>query len=155
VAEKGGSLIDSRQKGKRGEREAAKYLRSLGFTSARRGVQYQGGHNSTDVRCEELAAVNIEVKYGVVGLDLGTKLLRDACAQAQQDAIGGTGMTHWQQPWCVLWKPKGAQQWRLTYPYVTGSMRVRTADQDGEIQNELRALQHGWVCPQVERKEAA
>ncbi len=39
----------SRQKGKRGEREAAALLREHGFSEARRGVQYQGGHDSDDV----------------------------------------------------------------------------------------------------------
>lgn len=39
----------SRNKGKRGEREWAGVLRSLGFPDARRGVQYQGGPESPDV----------------------------------------------------------------------------------------------------------
>lgn len=50
----------SRQKGKRGEREAAALLRENGFHEARRGVQYQGGHDSDDV--VGLPGWHIEVK---------------------------------------------------------------------------------------------
>jgi hypothetical protein len=39
----------SRQKGKRGEREAAAELGQLLGVDARRGVQYQGGPESPDV----------------------------------------------------------------------------------------------------------
>ena len=40
--------MNSRQKGKRGELELAKLLRSFGYDS-RRGVQYKGGESSPDV----------------------------------------------------------------------------------------------------------
>lgn len=49
----------SRQKGKRGEREAAAELGSLLGCTARRGVQYQGGPDSPDV---VLDGVNIHVE---------------------------------------------------------------------------------------------
>ena len=49
----------SREKGKRGEREFALYLRGHGY-DARRGVQYQGGQESPDVI--GLPGVHIEVK---------------------------------------------------------------------------------------------
>lgn len=55
--------INSRAKGKRGELEAVKFLRSLGFT-ARRGQQFSGGPDSADVEVEELSNVYIEVKRG-------------------------------------------------------------------------------------------
>jgi hypothetical protein len=42
--------VNSRQKGKRGEREWAKYLREMfGLADARRGVQYSGSSDSPDV----------------------------------------------------------------------------------------------------------
>lgn len=41
--------MNSRQKGKRGEREWAQVLRELFGLDARRGVQYQGSSNSPDV----------------------------------------------------------------------------------------------------------
>lgn len=49
----------SRQKGKRGEREAAAALRAIGI-EARRGVQYQGGPDSPDV--VGIPGVHIESK---------------------------------------------------------------------------------------------
>lgn len=49
----------SRQKGKRGEREFAAFLRERGV-EARRGVQYQGGPDSPDV--ESALPVHWEVK---------------------------------------------------------------------------------------------
>lgn len=49
----------SRQKGKRGEREAAAELATLLGCTARRGVQYQGGPASPDVVLE---GVNIHVE---------------------------------------------------------------------------------------------
>lgn len=54
--------INSRQKGARGEREWASFLRDHGL-SARRGQQFAGGKDSPDVVCEELADhVHFEVK---------------------------------------------------------------------------------------------
>ena len=52
----------SREKGKRGEREAAAYLEELGLaTRPRRGVQYQGGPESPDV-VDEDGDIHWEVK---------------------------------------------------------------------------------------------
>lgn len=125
-------MTNSRQKGKRGELAAAHYLRSLGFSSARRGVQYSGGPDSPDIVCDELKGVHIEVKYGVKGLDLGTQLWKDACEQSMREAIGLS--------WCVLWKPHRREQWRLTFPGQT-SRRWLTVSIDGDIEGVLRWLQ--------------
>ena len=43
------SKINSRAKGKTGERELAKLLRTQGFTEARRGQQYSGANGDADV----------------------------------------------------------------------------------------------------------
>jgi hypothetical protein len=51
----------SRQKGKRGEREAAAELGALLGCDARRGVQYQGGPDSPDVVLDGLA-LHVECK---------------------------------------------------------------------------------------------
>lgn len=51
----------SRQKGKRGEREAAAELAVVFGCEARRGVQYQGGPDSPDVVLEGVA-VHVEAK---------------------------------------------------------------------------------------------
>lgn len=41
--------INSRQKGARGERELAEFLRHYGYADARRGQQFSGGSESADV----------------------------------------------------------------------------------------------------------
>lgn len=72
--------INSREKGKRGELELAKYLREHGY-DARRGVQYKGGPDSKDVvglpghhiECKRVEALSVYV----------------ALAQAQKDAGAG------------------------------------------------------------------
>lgn len=51
----------SRDKGRRGEREAALFLTDQGFT-ARRGVQYKGGPDSSDIECPSLRRFHFEVK---------------------------------------------------------------------------------------------
>lgn len=50
----------SREKGKRGEREAANILKRHGYTEARRGQQFQGSPNSPDV--VGIPGVHMEVK---------------------------------------------------------------------------------------------
>lgn len=52
--------MNSREKGARGERELASRLRELGFTDARRGVQYSGLDGSPDV--VGLDGIHIECK---------------------------------------------------------------------------------------------
>ena len=71
----------SRDKGKRGERELAAYLRKHGVDGARRGQQYNGGDGSADV--VGLPGYHIECKR--------TERLHiyDAMAQSVQDAREG------------------------------------------------------------------
>lgn len=71
----------SRDKGKRGEREAAALLREHGF-DARRGCQYHGGPDSPDVVAQDLP-VHFEIKR------TERLSLYPAIEQAAQDA--GTG----------------------------------------------------------------
>lgn len=54
-------MINSRQKGKVGELELAKYLKDKGLV-ARRGQQYSGSPDSPDVICEDWKNIHIEVK---------------------------------------------------------------------------------------------
>lgn len=54
--------MNSKDKGKRGEREVAGILRDLGFR-AHRGQQYQGGNDSPDI-IHEMQNVHVEVFYG-------------------------------------------------------------------------------------------
>lgn len=72
----------SRQKGKRGEREAAAELGAIFACDARRGVQYQGGPDSPDV---VLTGVNVHVEAKrVEALNL-----YKALEQAKGDAMPG------------------------------------------------------------------
>lgn len=73
-------MINSRQKGKRGERMWRDELRAQGFT-ARRGQQYAGGTDSPDVICDELAFIHFECKFTqAINLE---KVMRE---QATKDA---------------------------------------------------------------------
>lgn len=59
--------ISSRQKGKNGELELAKFLRDHGYPDAYRGVQYHGGADSPDVVCPGLEDLHIECKRTEAG----------------------------------------------------------------------------------------
>ena len=101
--------INSRAKGKRGELEAVKYLKKLGFPNTRRTQQFNG-LGKGDIICEDLPHIHFEVKFGypISKFDLCTSVFRAACEQAQKDAEG--------KYWVVMWKPKGYRVWRLSYP---------------------------------------
>lgn len=72
--------MNSRQKGKAGELEAAQFLREHGFDGAKRGVQYRGGGDSPDL--VGLPGCHVEVKR-TERLDLYAAL-----DQAQRDSAG-------------------------------------------------------------------
>lgn len=72
-------MTNSRQKGARGEREWAAYLRDLGFADARRGQQFSGSPDSPDV-AGGIPGTHPEVKR-VERLNL-----HDAMKQAVRDA---------------------------------------------------------------------
>ena len=96
-------MPNSRAKGARGEREAAKYLAALLDLPITRNAR--NGIETTDLHVPDLDIV-IEVKYGYEKMDLHTALLTRACEQAE-------GYTKPDQHWCVLWKPP-RKAWRLT-----------------------------------------
>lgn len=72
-------MINSKQKGKRGELDFRNLLKEHGF-DARRGQQFAGSAESPDVICDALPSVHFEVKY--------TEKFNayDAVAQAKRDA---------------------------------------------------------------------
>ncbi len=72
--------MNSNQKGKRGEREAAAFLREHGFAAAKRGQQFHGGPESADV--DGVPDWHLEIKR------TERLQLRDAVAQAAGDAGG-------------------------------------------------------------------
>lgn len=90
--------MNSRNKGKVGEREFAELLRAHGF-DARRGQQFAGGTDSPDVVSIALDWLHIEVKR-VQQLNLA-----EACAQAKRDASG--------KPWIVAHR-KNRGPWFIT-----------------------------------------
>ena len=71
--------MNSREKGKRGERQWRDELRAQGF-AARRGQQFAGSPDSPDVVCEALAYLHFEVK-AVERLNI-----EDAMEQSRRDA---------------------------------------------------------------------
>jgi Holliday junction resolvase len=71
--------MNSRNKGKRGERQWRDELRANGY-DARRGQQFSGSPDSPDVVCEALPWLHFEVKC-VERLNI-----EDAMAQARRDA---------------------------------------------------------------------
>ena len=89
-------MVNANQKGKRGEREWAEFLRSHGI-SARRGQQFSGGGDSPDVVSS--LPIHFEVKR-VEALNLG-----NAVKQAMEDAGP--------KPWCVAHR-KNNQPWLCT-----------------------------------------
>ena len=91
--------MNSREKGKRGERELARYLRSHGFEDARRGVQYNGADGSADVI--GLPGWHVEVKR-VEALNI-----EKALQQAERDAEGIA-----ETP-CVFHRRNG-ESWKVT-----------------------------------------
>jgi Holliday junction resolvase len=93
--------MNSRQKGARGEREWAEYLRDNGYT-ARRGQQFAGGSESPDVVCQELNWLHWEVKR-VERLNLS-----NACEQAAEDAGPS-------KRWAVAHRVNG-EGWLVTVP---------------------------------------
>jgi Holliday junction resolvase len=71
--------VNSREKGKRGERQWRDELRANGYM-ARRGQQFSGSPDSPDVICDELSWLHFEVK-AVERLNI-----EDAMEQARRDA---------------------------------------------------------------------
>lgn len=106
------SGLKSRNKGKRGERELVKYLKSLGFSDARRTQQYCGD-GASDVICPSLPGAYIECKYGYDRsvIDVGTKGLEDAMAQAQ---MGAVLMGLDERDVMVFWRPSRCKSWRMS-----------------------------------------
>lgn len=92
-------MTNSRDKGKRGEREVAKLFEVNGYT-ARRGQQFRGGPDSPDVIVEELPWLHLEVKNRERHDFWG------AMEQAEQE------MSHIQVP--AVFSTKNGKPWLVT-----------------------------------------
>lgn len=128
-------MTNSQNKGKNGEREAAKYLNSLGFNAVR--ACQLGVTDGRDVIVKDLPNVYLEVKR-VEGLDLGTKQLQDAWKQAV-DKLPHLPNGQW--PCGVLWRPNGKRAWRLTF--VDDKCGLVTVFRDQDIKANLVMLNGG------------
>lgn len=100
-------MTNSRAKGKRVELDARDFLHRLGFGPCRRSAQV-AGYLTSDIVCEGLPCVHIEVK-GVQGMFLGSKLWTDAVEQTIRDSTA-RGMVG------VLLFKGNRQPFRLTVP---------------------------------------
>ena len=89
-----------RQKGKRGERMAAKAVRTFLGVRARRGVQFKGGADSADIEVE-ISGVHWEVKF------VERESVRTWMAQAQAECGAGVPV--------VLHK-RSREEWLVTLP---------------------------------------
>lgn len=123
-------MINSRQKGSRVEREAAKYLTRLGFPSSRNA---RNGLSKPDLETP-FVRLHLEVK-GDQSIGLDTKALTAACNQAKRDAA-----TNERPAWAVLWKVD-RKGWRLTFPY---GMTYPTVAGDEDIKAILEWAERGW-----------
>lgn len=122
-------MTHSRNKGARGERAAAAYLTRIGFPCKRMG---RNGYSDADLKGLEecLPNVHVEVKFGVQGMDVGTKLLANAWYQAEASVCDANGIgpdTAYRAQPTVLWKPT-RKPWRLTYMGTHGLEHVTGDD---------------------------
>ena len=157
--------MNSRNKGKVGEREFAELLRQHGF-EARRGQQFSGGADSPDVVCEALDWLHIEVKR-VEQLNLA-----EACAQAKRDQAKAGLHGHKKTAWIVAHR-RNHTPWMITldsealYGLLRQSLshfdlwpfagpRLVTLDAElffqflREIQRRRFTDEHGYVLPPEE-----
>lgn len=128
--------LNSRAKGCRGEREAAKYLTSIGFPCSRNG---RNGISTGDLHGLEacLPNVHIEVKFGYAAMDLHTADLRAAWEQAAtMGTFGGMPVYLTIPVPAVLWRPL-RKPWRLTWHNGNGLV---TTTGDDEIRKQLLEL---------------
>jgi hypothetical protein len=124
--------MNSRNKGKVGEREFAALLREHGF-DARRGQQFSGSPESPDVVSEALAWLHIEVKR-VQHLNL-----MDACAQAEGDCGG--------KPWVVAHRRNHAP-WLITLRAETFFQLLRGELPPGDGTDGTQGTDgHGFIQP--------
>lgn len=110
--------INSKDKGRRGERQVAQILREAGFKDAKRGQQFSAANGDADV-IDALPGVWLEVKYR-------ERLnIYEAMEQAQRDAKGID------IPWVV--HRKNNKPWLCTMTFEEAILLYRLAGlDDGE-----------------------
>jgi len=118
--------MNSREKGKPGERQWRDELRANGYV-ARRGQQFSGSPDSPDVVCDSLPWIHFEVK-AVERLNI-----EDAMDQARRDAGGKTPVVAHRRnfrPWLVTMEAETFFQFlRGTLPrQSTGAERQESTE---------------------------
>jgi len=113
--------MNSREKGKRGERQWRDEVRAHGYP-ARRGQQFSGSPESPDVICEGLPWIHFEVKV-VERLNLTA-----AMVQARRDAGGKAAfVAHRRNYWPWLVTMDAERFYRLLRRDLTGEWAARMA----------------------------
>jgi hypothetical protein len=113
--------MNSREKGKRGERQWRDELRANGY-AARRGQQFSGSPDSPDVICDGLPWAHFEVKL-VERLDLYA-----AMDQARRDSAGKAPLVaHRRNFWPWLVTMDAERFYRLLKQDLTGQWAERMA----------------------------
>jgi len=114
--------MNSRAKGARVEREAAKFLTSIGFPAERNA---RNGKSADDIVVPSLPNVHFEVK-GDRSIGVGTKALTDAVIQSRRDAV-----PYFTEPAfpVVLWK-EHKKGWRMTYLDTRNCVEVTVGGAD-------------------------
>lgn len=105
-------MTNSKQKGSRGEREAAKLLLSLGLaTEARRSRQYQGvvtEQNSADI-IHNIEGIRFEIKFGYDGEEIYKKEVQGWVAKAIEETPDNDN-------WVILWR-KTRRKWLAIFDW--------------------------------------
>ena len=133
-------MTNSRQKGKRGERELASYLRGLGY-DARRTQQYSG-EGESDVVVEGLP-LHIECKYGYPRnkFSLGSSLWESAVEQCERDCKD--------EGWVLCWRESGCRLWKMTWRAAWGLVTV-VGDRAVKLGMERVSHSRGKDCNNVD-----
>jgi len=98
------AMVNSNQKGKRGEREARDVLNAVFGTTCRRGQQFCGGPDSPDI-ADFIPKIHIEVK------NVEKLRIKDAIEQAQCDCDMDSGDIP-----IVMWKKPRSKKWYWIVP---------------------------------------
>ena len=132
--------MNSREKGKRGERQWRDELRANGY-EARRGQQFSGSPDSPDVVCGELGWIHFEVK-AVERLNV-----QDAMDQACRDCAGRVAPGGHKVP--IVAHRRSFRPWLVTmtaevfFKFLRGDFRdavptnnKQTTKQNGSYENQ-------------------
>jgi hypothetical protein len=113
--------MNSREKGKRGERQWRDELRAHGF-QARRGQQFSGSPESPDVVCDQLSFIHFEVK-AVERLNI-----EDAMNQARRDGVGKVPVVAHRRSFCPWLVTMDAETF---FKFLRGDFTGGNGDNEG------------------------